>query len=356
MRASMVCCSDESMDIKSTVFLSDTPVNHYPAKCNTCSFPDIDNIPYPYYLIKKKIFSGIEIHLADLGNLLVSSRVKGIIEQLFPGQCLFHSTFIEGTLIHTDWWLAVIKIKIVSGEVKDEIPRCHCCGTPLYAHPGTQYKYWYFDVDIEYDIVKSENWHSMSTKNWLDSWISRDTFLSVRFIELLKRLKVKGIDQYFYSKNKKLLDEEKKWVNNVLLSLNEDLITPKVKHIAREEIEWLKEIITQFNSIEIKGEFTSKFKIKSNEIIDTLSCISKNILLDNEKEIELVPLKDWALNIGINSTQLKFISFCFDPYGNSWAFDATDSDLSIYIYNHEYNDYELIHSTIIEFLKTFWLK
>jgi hypothetical protein len=187
MRVSQITCSDERMDIKDINTMLDTPVNQYSIKCNECALPDIDKVPQPYYLMRKRIYSGVEIFKADLGNLLVSARIKAVIEQLFPNQCTFYKTYIEGENIPTKWWLGAINNKVISGETKDEIPRCKSCDEPLYAHPGTQYKYWYQDMEVDYDIVKSMNWYCFSTSTRTNNWIFRDVFLSVRFIGLLKK-------------------------------------------------------------------------------------------------------------------------------------------------------------------------
>lgn len=354
MRVSLVMSSDETMDIRDTNRLHETPVNEYGIKCNRCSFPDIEKVPQPYYLLRNRIYSGVEIFEADLANLLVSSRIKAVIERLFPNQCTFYKTYIEGEKISTRWWLAVINNKVISGEVKDEIPRCEYCGEPLYAHPGTQYKNWHHDMEANFDLVKSENWHTISTKNRNEHWLSRDLFLSVRFIGLLKKLKAKGIYQYLYSEYKKLLPAEKLWIDNAFSSIEEDLRIPQSKDISEDEIQWLKDKIERDSDSEDNSEsFRSRFKAKSTKLIEVLLSIHTEIVLDKEAGIKIVPFQSWEINVSIDSKKNKLISFCFDNYGNSWAFDVKDKNLAVYYYNHEYDEYDIVYSTIIEFLKVF---
>lgn len=353
MRVSIVCSSDELMDIRDTNRLHEAPVNEYRIRCNYCLFPDIEEVPQPYYLMKNRIYSGIEVFEADLGNLLVSSRIKAIIERLFPCQCTFYKTYIEGENITTKWWLAAVNNKVVSGEVKDDVPRCEFCGQPLHAHPGTQYKYWHHDMEVNFDIVKSENWHTMSIESRDEHWLSRDLFLSVRFIGLLKKLKAKGIFQYFYSKNKKLLPEEKQWIDHALYLLDEGLRLPKAENITLDDIDWLKESINKYcGCLNNSESFRTRFKTKPNQLIDVLLNIQRDIILDEEAGIKIVPFQDWETNHN-NSKKNKLISFCFDDYGNSWSFNPKDKNLAVYYYNHEYDEYDLVYSTIIEFLKMY---
>jgi hypothetical protein len=133
------------------------------------------------------------------------------------------------------------------------------------------------------------------------------------------------------------------------------LIYPKSQDISLEDVQWLREKVSKHSTVLNKtGDFAVTFKVKSNDLIDTLCSIHNDILLDKEGGIKIVPSQSWELNIGLSSKKNKLISFCFDDYGNSWAFDAKDKNLAVYYYNHEYGEYDVVHSTIIDFLKAYW--
>ena len=80
MKLSQITCSDKRMDILDNNVLLDTPLNKYEIKCDQCQFPNINIVPNPYYIRKKRMISGIDIFIADLGNLFVTDKVKSIIE------------------------------------------------------------------------------------------------------------------------------------------------------------------------------------------------------------------------------------------------------------------------------------
>ncbi len=134
------------MDILDEHILLDTPVNKYEISCPVCQFPKIDKIPQPYFIAKNRNFSGIEIMIADLGNLFISDRLKQIFEILLPNQCYYQKTYIQDTAISTKWWLAIPKNLVVTGEVNLNVKRCTACNEPLFAHPGSQYKFWNIDI------------------------------------------------------------------------------------------------------------------------------------------------------------------------------------------------------------------
>ena len=66
-------------------------------------------------------------------------------------------------------------------------------------------------MESDFDILKSKNWHSTDEKDWKISWINRDVLFSKRLIELVKKLKAKGITETMYTE-KKANKEDKEWV------------------------------------------------------------------------------------------------------------------------------------------------
>ncbi|MCL2318904.1 MAG: hypothetical protein FWC45_02375, partial [Treponema sp.] len=275
IRLSFITCSDRRMDIIDNNQMLDTPVNKYEINCKECLFPNIDKTPDPYFIAKRRDFSGIEIIQADLGNLFVSDRIKKIFEILFPGQCVFEKTFIDQTKIVTKWWLAIPVNMIISGEVKDNVKRCKICNEPLHAHPGSQYEYWHLDAETPFDIIKSKNWHSIDENDWKKSWINRDIYLSIRLIYLLKKISAKGIYQYAFSSFKKLVKNEKEWVEQAIQKIG-DLKNIIINEITKEMIEkFIKIYSIKCKSGEQILKFEKKFKITSNEIVKIICNIKE---------------------------------------------------------------------------------
>ena len=350
IRLSAITCSDRRMDIVDTNYLLDTPINKYVVKCEVCKFPDIDTTPDPYYLAKNRVFSGIEIMEADLGNLFVSDRLKKIFELLFFNNCNYQKTYIQGTTISTKWWLAVPKNTIVSGDVKSKIARCKKCNEPLYAHPGSQYKFWLHDFEGDSDIIKSQNWHSTDEKDWKKSWIGRDIFLSVRLIFLLKKIQAKGIYQQSGSKYTTLTKLEKEWVENAMSRIGVLATNSIRKDITETDINKLMKYfsVQKVNNKKVEY-FEKKFKIKPTELVKVLCSVDAPIIIDTgvNETCKLADVKNWEVTKG----NKKLINFAFDDYGNSLQLDAKDKLCPIYYYDHETFIYELTHSSVLDLIK-----
>jgi hypothetical protein len=336
------------MDILDNHSLLDTPVNKYEISCSVCSFPQIDKTPNPYFIAKNRNFSGIEIMLADLGNLFISDRLKQIFEILFPNQCSYQKTFIQETTISTKWWLAIPKNFVVCGEVKPEVKRCTTCNEPLYAHPGSQYKFWNEDIEAEFDLIKSKNWHSTDDKDWKRSWIGRDILISVRLISLLKKLGAKGIYQLASSKYKKLTKEEKNWVENSILKVR-DLKTATNFEVTKKSIDKFTKYfsITKITS-SANDDFEKKFKIQTNEIIEIICNIKSGTIIDAGFDSPFVvgQFKNWHST----KSKPKLIAFAFDEFGNELLFEPKDKNCSVYYFDHETMIYDLVNSSIINII------
>ncbi len=333
------------MDILDNHRLLDTPVNKYEIGCTVCNFPKIDKTPEPYFIAKNRNFSGIEIMIADLGNLFISDRLKQIFEMLFPNQCFYQKTFIEDTTISTKWWLAIPKNLVVTGEVNLKVKRCKICNEPLYAHPGTQYEFWNEDIITEFDIVKSKNWHSIDEKDWKRSWVDRDILISVRLISLLKKIGAKGIYQYAFSKFKKLTKEEKNWVDSSLKRIG-DLSKIKNIEITNETLDKFKKKfkITRIASL-TKETFERKFKTPTTEIIEIVCNIKDGTKIDIgfDDRFEVERFENWHLT----KSKPKLIAFAFDKFGNELLFDPKDKLCSVYCFDHETMIYDLVYSSIV---------
>lgn len=344
IRLSSVNCSDKRMDILDKLRMLDTPTNKYEVNCNTCLFPKIDKTPNPYYISKNRNLSGIEVCIADLGNLFISERLKQIFEILLPNQCTYQRTFIQDSTILTNWWLAIPKNLVVTGEVKSSVKRCIACNEPLHAHPGSQYEFWIEDLKSDYDIVKSKNWHCVDEKDWKNSWLSRDTLISVRLINLLKKIKANGIYQYSVSKYKIQTKEEKEWVQNSIHKIGK-LSEKPVFEITVEIVEKfkLKTGVSNINTKLIK-EFETKHKLKSNEVLDVIINIKDGtkIELDEDNYYKVGQVKEWYTT----KTKPKLIAFAFDKYGNELLFDPKTKECKVYNLDHETMIYEQVFESI----------
>jgi len=285
------------MDCKTTNRLYDTPINKYELKCPECSFPDIDKIPEPYYIRKKFLYSNWEIFTANLGNIFVSARVKEILTLFFQDEIDFRPVYCEKTNIKTKWWLGIIKNQVITSEIKDEIPRCPSCNEPLHWHPGSQSKFWLDDIEAEYDMVKSKNWNSINEKDWKLSWIDKDTFFSKRLLELLKRLKVKGVYQYLDSSFKKMTKEEKDWIDLKMEEIPAHLKLPQLKIYDDESIIKIAHQLRLLADIDESKEIRSDIKIKNeNNIISTFLHLKSPLLLTNNKDFMIRCTEEWQHN------------------------------------------------------------
>jgi hypothetical protein len=350
IRLYLIVCSDRRMDIVDINYTSDTPINKYEINCDVCHFPNIDKTPYPYFIVKGRDFSGIEITKADLGNLFVSNRLKKIFEILFPEQCEYKRTFIAQTDIPTKWWLAVPNNTIISGEVKDDVKRCEKCNQPLHAHPGSQYKFWIHDFESSFDIIKSENWHSVAEHDWKETWIGRDIYLSVRLIFLLKKNSAKGIYQYAFSEFKKLTKAEKDWIEQAIEKIG-DLKSNTKTEVTKEAIEKFKRFYSIISESDLKStKFEMKFKISVNEIVKNICNIEYgteiNIGFDTPFVVEQI--ENWKST----NTKPKLIAFAFDEFGNDLRFNPKDKNCPLYFYDHEIMIYDLIQESILNLTET----
>jgi len=343
--------SDDSMDCNTTDTIHDTPINKYEIKCALCNFPDIDKTPEPYYIRKRFTYSNIEIFKANLGDLLLSERLKTIFSILFQGQLEFKPVYIENTSIKTKWWLGIVKNFVVTGEIKDEVPRCRLCLEPLHWHPGSQSKYRLEDLESDFDIVKGKNWHSLDEKDWKKSWIKRDAFFSKRLIELLKKLKAKGIYQYAFSPIKKASKEDKEWIQHTYNALPSDLKVPITLSFDENKKSLLIQKIKDFGIFSEKQHENKSIKIKyEHEIIALLKKLDKPLQLTYDPDYSVDILENWECYYDISDIKrARFINFAFDQYGNYYSFDKNNKDFPVYHFNHEAFVLEQIYNSIYEF-------
>jgi hypothetical protein len=194
------------------------PANPLSRKCPRCTFPDIDFVPQPYFLVKG-VGNPKEMAPAEIGNFLVRSRARQILEAVAPDQCRFYPTHDLKTKEETGWFLAVPTTLIRTATIKSTVPRCPECGEAQVAHPGSHYQNAPGErpvAAIPQDVFKSLNWSSYETigeespwyyKNilgwttkqpvppfqWTRITLGRELYFSIRLRALLKKLGIKGL-------------------------------------------------------------------------------------------------------------------------------------------------------------------
>lgn len=181
-------------------------VNPLPVICAACGHCDLDHVPQPYALVKSKTLAPNEVELAHAGNLLVRDRIKQVLELVAPGQCKFYPTVYQKTSDITPWHLAVPQHQVEAATLGGPLRFCNHCGQPADVHPGTHYRDIHFGYvypnrkksdrytnESKYDILKTSTWYSSGPRAYPES--SRNLYLSVRLLNLLKSIQVAMIEQ-----------------------------------------------------------------------------------------------------------------------------------------------------------------
>src|SRR5215475_9036751 len=115
---------DTEMDAHGSSF---EPANRLPAKCDFCSFPDLDFVPQ-LYVLTKGVSSPSEISQAKMGNFLVRERVRRILEVAVPGACKFYPTVEKKTKKAAEWLLAVPNTVMTLPGREPDTTTCPKCG------------------------------------------------------------------------------------------------------------------------------------------------------------------------------------------------------------------------------------
>lgn len=206
----------------------DLLLNQWPAKCSSCTFPDIDATPEPY-LLGRGIAAPGEYSAAVLGNFLVRPRARRILEIAVPGACKFFPTYEAKTKQTTDWSLAVPQTIVPTKALPEKVKKCSQCGEPKTMSHLEAIE---FDPPAV-DIFKSKQWtssrigeetpwylesHLKSTREsvpkgqWTRLNLDRELWMSSRLLLLLKQQKVKGLDYSAALSNRKPTPREAQWI------------------------------------------------------------------------------------------------------------------------------------------------
>jgi hypothetical protein len=357
MRCVTISSSDERMDCRSLFY---EPINPLPTKCPACGFPDLDHVPQPYYIARGRSMSSNELAQAENGNFFLRPRVHHVFELLLPGLCNYFPTIYKGTAEQTPWMLAVPNHRIVTAHVDPSIARCATCGEPRSAHPGTQWtesmlhsshpgESWW--CNLEYDVAKAATWGS-SEEGW-DKWISRNLFLSIRLLHLLKKIKAKGFYEATCQKPVAPNHEESSWIKENLNVLQSAGIAPYPPGtLSPGDQKWLRDymksharktlVTWDFKAIERQLgaklpksyiDFVSRVgpvtfsNIDANGIVATL--LSPEALKAPRHPLDLEDEESRAVHA---------LTFAVTQHGDSFCFDVQKGtkEYAVLQYKHEY--------------------
>lgn len=363
MRCVQVTGSDDRMDCRDMFY---HPINPLPRKCAKCGFPDLDYIPQPYFLVRSRTMTPNEIALAESGNFLVRDRVRRVFELLAPARCTFYPTCYKETSEKTRWFLAVPTHQVATAKVDPSIPRCDACGEPRSAHPGTQWVEYLFGTPrrnqprgegwtgvSDYEILKSATWGS-SERGW-DQWISRDLYLSIRLLHLLKKIKAKGSDEATCQKPVAPDKEESAWINEKLQTLEASGIRLHAEGtVSDEDAKWFRDYL-KARSIEIHAnwdikaierrvkaklpksyvDFVSTVGPMSYENIDEQEGFTAHVRSPNELGVE-----EYADDFDDEESKaVNGLTFATTDHGDCFCFNVQKDkkEYAVFLFKHEYN-------------------
>jgi SMI1 / KNR4 family (SUKH-1) len=362
MRCVRISTSDNRMDCRD--MLHDT-INPLPKRCSKCGFPDLDHVPQPYFLVKSRTMSPNELAGAENGNFFIRERVRRIFDVLVPGLCTYFPTCFKGTSDQTPWLLAVPNHQVATARVNPAIPRCESCGEPRSAHPGSQWTEsllraypgkdgW--SCELDHDIRKSATWGS-SESGW-DQWISRDLYMSVRLLNLLKKIKAKGFHEATCQKTTTPDKEESAWITQKLQVVEQAGIPFHAEGtLSKEDAKWLRAFI-ETSSRKVKPDwdikaverrvkaklpksyldFVSAVGPMSFDNVDEQEGFTASILTPDELEIEA----GYAEFEDDESKAVNALTFASTGHGDCFCFDAQKGrkEFAVVLYKHEGNFFE----------------
>jgi len=365
MRTIEITCSDQRLDEDGQAF--DHPINPLPVTCPECRFPDLDHVPQPYAVLKSRTKTSNEVSLAAYGNLLVTERVKSVVEIVVPETCDFYPTVFRKTVEVTNWHLVVPRTFGSSGSVSATIPRCPSCGEPRSGHPGSQYGTRQIVSDS--DIAKARNWASCDS-GW-DTWLDRDFILSVRFLHLLKKLGAKGLFEATCGELTKPDADDLKWIDNMLTRLSEHGIQLNAPGtLSKEDSRWFRAFLKgqkqtasdfDFKAFEKKHrirlprsykDFSSQLGERSFDNVDDESGNTVRVLRPDQLDLKNCRLGAFEAT-DEDSERADGIMFARTNYGDGYCFDltATEKEPTVLLYRHEGFYYEPYTDNFASFLR-----
>jgi hypothetical protein len=360
------------------------PINGLPAKCSKCGFPDLDFIPQSYFVVKSKSLAPNELAMAANGNFFVRARIREVLELIAPDQCSYFPTQFKGSTEATPWYLAVPKHQVATAKVKPSIRRCKSCGEPCSAHPGTQYSEWLFNPkadgrrysgwtgESEFHILKSSTWAS-SDEGW-DKWISRELFMSVRLLHLLRKINAKGFYEATCSKPTLPDKDESSWVGAQVERLkNHGIQLHPSGTLSDLDKKWFGDFLrtlprTSKNQHEIKSvekrlrlklpksyaDFITKVGSRSFKRVDENHAMTVHVVA--AEELDGKTYRRGALQSDDEETNaIDGLMFAWASDGDCFCFNIEKGrkEYEVFVFRHELNHFEPYAESFAACLKRF---
>lgn len=379
MRAIWVSGSDEYMDCRC---MNVEPINQLDRKCQDCGFPDIENPPRPYRLVRSRTMSPNELAEAYTGNMFVRERVRRILELVVPGECTYMPTVFQGTSDETPWILAVATHQMPTAIVSPAVPRCPTCGEPRYAHPGSHWVErtlpWTASgtspragmyTSAEFDIVQSSTWGS--AENGWERLIHRDRYMSVRLFNLLKKLKVKGFHPVGGDEPVRPNKEEVAWIKEKLelVEANGIPLYP-AGTLSDEDAAWYRRFLKDHARSEQlewdrKAE-EKRLKVKlPKSYVDFITSVGPMSFDDVDEQegftASILPPADLRFEGHSNqfddeeSRGVNGLMFASTGHGDCFYFDARKGtkEYAVFLYQHEMNCLEPYAENFVACIRRF---
>ena len=369
MRCVEITGSDDRMDCRDRDTILDEPVNPLPRQCAKCGFPKLDHVPQPYFLIKSRTMSPNELALAENGNFFVRERVRTVLDLLIPGQITLFPTYFKGTSLATPWLLVVPSHQVISAKVDPSIPRCKECGEPRSAHPGTQWSESLLNspdggrragrgwtCELDHDLTKSATWGS-SEDGW-DRWISRDLFMSVRLLHLLKKIKAKGFYEATCRKPVGPDKDESEWIKDKLQALEASGISfHPAGTLSDEDTKWFRGYIKS-HSREVESQWGIKAverRLKTKlpkSYVDFMKSVGPQPFeyVDEQEGFTASILAPDELAFDLHADQFEdeesravnALTFATTRHGDCFCFDMQkgQKEFAVVLFKHEYGFFE----------------
>lgn len=307
-----------------------------------------------------------ELALAENGNFFTRERVRRVLDVLAPGQCRYFPTCYKGTSEQTPWLLAVPNHQVATAKVDPSIPRCAACREPHSAHPGTQWSEMLFGrlprnqargegetAESEYEVLKSSTWGS-SERGW-NEWISRDLYVSVRLLHLLKKIKAKGFYEATCQKPVAPDKNESAWIGRQLKVLEASGIPVHAPGtLSDSDGRWFRQFLKtharrrkpRWDIMAVEKRVNAKLPKSYVDFVDTVGSMSFEDI-DQQEGFTATILPPTELGIERHadgfedeeSRGVNGLTFATTGHGDSFCFDVQKGkkEYSVFLFKHEYN-------------------
>jgi hypothetical protein len=307
-----------------------------------------------------------ELAGAENGNFFIRERVRRVLDILAPSQCTYFPTCYKGTSEKTPWLLAVPNHQVVTAKVDPSIPRCAACGEPRSAHPGTQWSEMLFGrarrdqprgegwtADSDYEVLKSATWGS-SERGW-DQWISRDLYMSVRLLHLLKKIKAKGFYEATCQKPVTPNNEESAWIKEKLQLLEASSIPfHATGTLSDDETKWFRQFLKtharqeepEWDIKAVEKRVKAKLPKSYVDFVNTVGPMCfENVDEQEGFTASILPptelgMKGYADDFeDEESIAVNGLTFATTRHGDCFCFDVQKGkkEYAIFLFKHEYN-------------------